>query len=356
MTKLSADQVYEVYLTALAHVYDRHSDYMGRRQLEEFNISMSLSLFGIGAQLQSEEGYCKIRALLPGGPAMASKQIKPGDRIVAVAQDGKEPVDIIEMPLIEVVQLIRGPKGTKVTLTLIPGDAVDSSMRKTLTLVRDEIKLENQEAKARIVDLPIADGKTQRIGVIDLPSFYSGDESRNGHGHSGATADVAKLIEKLKQENVKGIILDLRRNGGGSLEEAINLTGLFFEFGPVVQTKDGEGHVSVERDRDPTVLYEGPLVVLTSKLSASASEILAGALQDYERAILVGDPSTFGKGTVQSMIQLAPLMHRLKQEPTENPGALKLTIRKFYRPDGSSTQLKGVVPDIILPSALAQLN
>jgi carboxyl-terminal processing protease len=355
MKQLTDDQVFEVYLTALAHVFDPHSDYLGPRQLEDFAISMSLSLFGIGAVLQSDDGYCKIAELMPGGPAAKSKLLKPGDRIITVQQEGKEPEDIIEMPLTKAVPLIRGPKGTKVTLTIIPADAADTSVRKTITLVRDEIKIEDQEAKARMFDTPIGGNKTLRLGVIELPSFYQGEKKR-GKESSSATADVAKLIEKLKKENVQGIILDLRRNAGGSLDESIRLTGLFIEYGPVVQTKDSNGKVTVSRDPDPDVLYDGPLVVLTSRLSASASEILAGAIQDYGRGIIIGDTSTFGKGTVQSMIPLDNIMGRFGLDGGEKPGALKLTISKFYRPSGSSTQLKGVVPDLVLPSALSHLK
>lgn len=355
MKQYGGDQVFETYLNALAHVYDPHSDYLGRRQLEEFDIAMRLSLFGIGAQLQYDDGYCKIRELLPGGPALAGGLIKPGDRIVAVAQDGKEPVDIIEMPLADAVQLIRGPKGTKVTLTLIPADAADSSVRKTVTLVRDEIRLEKQEAQARIVDWPVRRGETLRLGVIDLPSFYVGEKTTDG-GHTDATSDVIKLIKKLKAEGIQGLILDLRPNGGGSLDEAIRLSGLFIKSGPIVQTKDSDGDVSVSRDPDPSELYDGPMVVLTSRASASASEILAGALQDYGRAVIVGDTSTFGKGTVQNMILLGPLMRRFGLDGGDNPGALKLTIREFYRPGGSSTQLKGVASDIVLPSPLSVLK
>jgi carboxyl-terminal processing protease len=356
MRHFKPDQVFESYLNALARVYDPHSDYMGRRQLEEFGIAMRLSLFGIGAVLQFEDGYSKIRELVPGGPAALCKQIKPGDRIAAVAQEGKEPVDIVEMPLSDAVQLIRGPKGTQVTLTLLPADAAGVATRKTVTLVRDEIKLENQQAKARVIDLPGAKDQKLRLGVIDLPSFYTGDGKADEKGRTGSTADVAKLIEKLKAEKVQGLILDLRRNGGGSLDEAITLTGLFIESGPVVQTKDADGKVNVSKDPDRSVLYDGPLVVLTSRASASASEILAGALKDYGRALIVGDAATFGKGTVQSVIQLAPLMQRHNLDGGEAPGALKLTIRKFYLPDGSSTQLKGVAADLVLPSALSVLK
>ena len=344
------DQVLEVYLTALAHAYDPHSDYMGRRQSEDFSISMNLSLVGIGASLQADDGYCKIRELVPGGPAARSKLLKVGDRIVAVAQDIKELVDIVDMPLEEAVGLIRGAKGTVVRLTIIPANSADGSARKTISLVRDEIHLDDQEAKARLVEVPDRAGHVSRLGIIDLPSFYSGSGGDNESAPRSATADVARLLEKLKQEHVQGIILDLRRNGGGSLEEAIALTGLFIRQGPVVQTKGPAGDVRVESDPDPSVLYDGPMVVLTSRLSASASEILTGALQDYGRALVVGDSSTFGKGTVQSMLPLAKVMHHAGFPVHADPGALKFTIRKFYRPDGASTQLKGVVSDIVLPS------
>jgi carboxyl-terminal processing protease len=344
------NQVLEIYLTALAHAYDPHSDYLGRRQSEDFSIAMNLSFVGIGATLQSEDGYCKIHELVPGGPAARSKLLKIGDRIVAVAEDRKEPVDIVDMPLEEAVGLIRGPKGTVVRLTVIPANSMDHSARKTISLVRDQIHLEDQEAKARLLEVPRPGAHVSRLGIIDLPSFYSGSDRANESVPKSATADVAKLIQKLKQEKVQGIILDLRRNGGGSLEEAISLTGLFIKKGPVVQTKGPDGDVQVESDPDPSVLYDGPLVVLTSRLSASASEILAGALQDYGRALVVGDSTTFGKGTVQSMLPLANVIHRVGLPFHTDPGALKLTIRKFYRPDGASTQLKGVVSDIVLPS------
>ncbi len=350
------DEVLEIYLTALAHAYDPHSDYLGRRQMEDFSISMNLSLFGVGASLQSDDGYCKIRELTPGGPAARSKLLHPGDRIVAVGQDGKEAVDIVDMSLTEAVGLIRGPKGTAVKLTIIPADSTDSSVRKTITLVRDEIKLEDQAAKARIVDTKGSQNAGIRLGVIELPSFYSGAETSRSGAHKSATADVARLVEKLKQEKVQGIVLDLRRNGGGSLEEAITLTGLFIKRGPVVQTRNPDGEVDVEDDPDSSVLYDGPLVVLTSRFTASASEILAGALQDYGRAVIVGDSSTFGKGTVQSVLPLGNVMSRSGLTVKEDPGALKMTIRKFYRPDGGSTQLKGVVSDIVLPSPTARIK
>jgi len=344
------DDVLQVYLTALAHVYDPHSDYFNRAQLDSFAIGMNLSLFGIGAELTSEDGYCTIHRLLPGGPASKSGKIKESDRIVAVAQSNQPPVDVVDMSLSKAVQLIRGPKGTQVTLTMIPAG---SEARTVLTLVRDEIKLEDQEAKAKLIELPSTQGNL-RLGVIDLPSFYAPFDPSNTRGKAEArstTEDVKRLINKLKQENVAGIILDLRRNGGGSLEEAINLTGLFIKEGPVVQVKDYDGSVTEDDDRDPSVLYDGPLIVLTSRFSASASEILAGALQDYGRALIVGDSSTHGKGTVQSVQPLRDMLVRMGVRGlTNDPGALKLTIKKFYRASGASTQLKGVVPDIVLPS------
>ena len=347
MKALGPDEVLEIYLDALAHVYDPHSDYMGHEQMESFSIGMNLSLFGIGATLENEDGYCTIRDLVPGGPAARGGFLKPGDRIVAVAQAGKEPVDVTNMPLSRTVELIRGPKGTTVTLKILQAGATDGALPKSASIVRDEVKLEDQEAKARIVDLPTGKGATLRLGVIDLPSFYNGQE---GATRRSATADVARLLGKLRAEHVQGIALDLRRNGGGSLEEAISLTGLFIRKGPVVQTRDQAGNIEVGADNDAAVAYDGPLVLLTSRFSASATEILAGALQDYGRALVVGDSSTFGKGTVQNVLPLARVMDQIGLAHAYDPGALKVTTSKFYRPSGASTQLRGVAADIVLPS------
>jgi carboxyl-terminal processing protease len=349
MKGLHDEEVLETYLDTLAHVYDPHSDYLGHEQMETLSIAMKLSLFGIGAALETEDGFCKIKELLPGGPAARSGLLQPGDRIMAVAQAGKEPVDIVNMPLSRAVELIRGPKGTRVTLTINSGGAAEGALPKTVSLVRDEIKLADQAAKARIVDLPAGQGTTLRLGVIDLPSFYA-DMGGRAAGHRSATEDVARLLVKLKAENVRGIVMDLRRNGGGSLEEAITLTGLFIDKGPVVQTRDASGKIEVGVDQDDRVLYDGPLILLTSRFSASASEIMVGALQDYGRGVVVGDSSTFGKGTVQSILGLAPLMDRAGLGHAYDPGALKITISKFYRPSGASTQLRGVASDIVLPS------
>ena len=360
-TDWNSDDVIQVYLTTLARVYDPHSDYYGHQQLEQFSIAMNLSLSGIGAELTlSDDGYCTIRKLLPGGPAEKSKKIKVTDRIIAVAQGDQTPVDIVDMSLNKAVQLIRGQKGTEVRLTILPADG-DAS--RVLSLIRDDIKLEEAEAKAKVIDLPDTHGRNLRLGVIDLPSFYAtfdltgakrAELAKNddGSGMKSTTTDVSRLLKKMKEEHVQGVILDLRRNGGGSLEEAIRLTGLFIKEGPVVQVRNFRNEVEEDRDPDPGILYDGPLMVLTSRFSASASEIVAGALQDYGRALVVGDASTHGKGTVQSVNPLQTQLQLKGPLATNDPGALKLTIKKFYRASGVSTQLKGVIPDIILPSIL----
>jgi carboxyl-terminal processing protease len=350
MKGLTSDEVMQVYLNALAHVYDPHSNYLGREEMENMSISMNLSLFGIGASLQTIDGYCTIHELIPGGPGARGGQLKPGDRIIAVKQAKGEPVDVVDLPLTRTVQMIRGPKGTVVTLTVLPAGAAEGSPAKTVTLVRDQIKLEDQAAKATIVDLPSVGGGTLRVGILDLPSFYANIGGASKGSQRSATVDVARLLGKLNAEHVRGLVLDLRRNGGGSLEESISLTGLFIRKGPVVQTRDLRGKVDIESDEDPAILYDGPMVVLTSRFSASASEILAGALQDYGRAIVVGDSSTFGKGTVQSIVPLGSVMDDNHLAHTYDPGALLITIRKFYRPGGASTQLRGVAADIVLPS------
>lgn len=350
----SPEEITATFLTSLAHVYDPHSDYMSSEELENFAINMQLSLFGIGAVLSSEDGYCTIKKLIPGGPAARSKQLRANDRIVKVAQGDGEPVDVVEMNLNKVVEMIRGAKGTEVRLTILPEDASNAE-RKQVSLIRDEIKLEDQRASAKVIELPVEGGGTRRVAIIDLPSFYSPmDVGENGGAGQSTTTDVSRLLAKLQVEGIEGVVLDLRRNGGGSLEEAINLTGLFIPEGPVVQVCDARGRRTTHADEDGDVAYPGPLVVLISRFSASAAEILAGALQDYGRAVLVGDSATHGKGTVQSLIEIGPLMRRAIQFWTRplpsRPGALKLTVQKFYRANGSSTQLNGVHPDIVLPS------
>ncbi|MDD5140405.1 MAG: carboxy terminal-processing peptidase [Verrucomicrobiales bacterium] len=344
-TNWDSTDVLQAYLNAMAHAYDPHTDYLNNQHAQDFSINMSLSLFGIGAQLTEDDGYCTISKILRGGPADKSRQLNEKDRIVAVAQGGKPPVDVVDMELGKVVQLIRGSKGTEVRLTISP--AADRTARHVVTLTRDEIKLEDSEAKAKLIEMPNGHGGTNRIGVIDLPSFYATIDLPGSASHSvkSTTTDVAMLIKKLEQEKVDGIILDLRSNPGGSLEEAIKFTGLFIKDGPIVLARSPDGSVKVDADTDSSVLYGGPLAVLINRFSASAAEIAAAALQDYGRAIVIGDISTHGKGTVQNLNPLGPYM----PTATNDPGTVKITIRKFYRVSGASTQLKGVVPDIILP-------
>jgi len=328
MVRLKGDQVLGIYLDALAHAYDPHSDYFGHEESENFKMEMNLSLVGIGGTLHVKGGYSVVDGLVPGGPAARSGLLNPGDRIVAVAQGGSEPVNVIGLPSLQVVELIRGPKGSTVCLTIIPAGA-NVSNRKTVSLVREDIQLADEHAKAAIIDLPETNGSPMRVGIIDLHSFYGKSDEKAG----GASADTARLIKKLKKEGVRGLILDLRRNGGGSVDEAIRFTGLFIPSGPVLQTLGQEGDVETEVSPQTSALYDAPLVVLTSRLSASASEIVAGTLQDYGRALIVGDSSTFGKGTIQTIVPLREFFHQ------RGLGAIMVTVGKFYRPSGASTQL-----------------
>ncbi|MEI6084399.1 MAG: carboxy terminal-processing peptidase [Verrucomicrobiota bacterium] len=343
------ESIVGMYLDSLAKLYDPHTDYMGPASFENFSIDMGLSLSGIGAVLRSEDGYARIASVVPGGPADLDKRLKVNDRIAAVAQGDSAYVDVVDMKLNKVVEQIRGKKGTTVRLKVIPADAPDPSTRVEITIVRDEIKLTEQEAKAKIVEKPMPDGSVLRLGYIDLPSFYV--DMKRGAGAKSSSRDVQRLLKKLASEKVDGLVFDLRRNTGGSLPEAISLTGLFIDEGPVVQVKDSQGKVAIGRDVESGEAFDGPMIVLTSHISASASEILAAALQDYGRAIIVGDHQTFGKGTVQQMMAINPLM-AVKREDENASGALKLTIQKFYRVSGGSTQSRGVVPDIELPSVL----
>lgn len=341
----------EMFLSTLARLYDPHSNYLSADTFEDFNISMRLQLVGIGAILSLEEDHCIVREIVPGGPADLSKQIKPNDKIIAVGQLGAEPVEVIGMKLRRIVDMIRGNKGTQVRLLVQPGDATDSSVRKEVVLTRDVVKLDSARAFGAIFEVPDAQGNIAPIGVITLPSFYGPDGAPDGAAteKTSATRDVAKLIEQMQAAGIKGLVLDLRRNGGGLLTEAIELTGLFIEKGPVVQVRSYYGEVKVDEDEDTRVAYNGPLAVLVSRFSASASEIVAGALQNYGRAIVVGDSSTHGKGTVQTIVEMKNVIPALARAPVKT-GATKLTVQKFYLPSGSSTQLRGVVPDITLPS------
>lgn len=351
LEELESGDVEEIFLSSLTRLYDPHSTFFSAETYEDFSISMRLSLIGIGAVLSTEDGYCVVREIVPGSPADLSKQIHVNDKIVAVAQAGAEPVDVIGMSLRKVVNMIRGQKGTEIHLTMVPADAADESVQKQVVLVRDVVQLNASRAKASIEDVPTPEGGTMPIGVIDIPSFYGPvDEGDPAAGESNSvTADVEELVNKLKAANVRGIVLDLRRNGGGLLGEAVDLTGLFIPKGVVVQVRDSLGQISDKRDANPKVAYDGPLMVLTSRYSASASEIVAGALQNYGRAIVVGDSSTHGKGTVQAVLEMKTFLPRATLAGNR-AGAAKLTIQKFYLPSGASTQQKGVIPDISLPA------
>lgn len=342
----------EIYLGCIARLYDPHSTYFSPETFEEFGIQMKLQLVGIGAMLSMEDDNCIVKELVPGGPADLGRQLKPNDRIISVGQTGAEPVEVIGMKLRKVVEMIRGEKGSQVHLLVQPADATDPSVRRTIIITRDVVKLNSQRAHAAIFQVPGADNLPRPLGVITLPTFYGpaaeGDTDSDG-GKTGATQDIARLISQLKEAGIDGLVLDLRRNGGGYLNEAIDLTGLFVKSGPVVQVKDYTGSIQVDGDKSSAIAYSGPLAVLVDRFSASASEIVAGALQNYGRAIIIGDTSTHGKGTVQTVMEMRNLSRLLANSPAKT-GAAKITIQKFYLPGGASTQLKGVVPDIVLPS------
>jgi carboxyl-terminal processing protease len=339
----------EMFLTTITSLYDPHSTYFSADTYEDFSIQMRLQLVGIGALLSLEEDECLIKEIIPGGPADLDKQLKPNDKIVAVAQEGAEPVEVIGMKLRKIVDMIRGSKGTRVHLTIEPSAGGGSATRKEVVITRDVVNLDSARAHAAIFEVPDSEGKLAPLGVITLPAFYGPDMSGDGKAQNSGTKDIAELIKRLKAANVKGIVLDLRRNGGGLLSEAISLTGLFIKQGPVVQVRSYSGEIKVDEDDNPAVAYDGPLAVLVSRFSASASEIVAGALQNYGRAVIIGDSSTHGKGSVQTIVEMKNFIPK-RADSTEKTGATKVTIQKFYLPNGASTQLKGVVPDIVLPS------
>ncbi|MCH8475313.1 MAG: carboxy terminal-processing peptidase [Opitutales bacterium] len=344
----TAQDVQEVFLSHLGRLYDPHTAFFSADSFEDFRINMELALVGIGAVLSTEDGYCVIRELMPGGPAALSGELQVEDRIVAVAQEDEEPVDVVDMRLRHVVRKIRGEKDTEVTLTIIPADATDSSIRRQVTLVRDTIELTARRSHAEVFSFPINEEEEFSLGVLTVPSFYGAD-ARNGRDAVSVTEDIRKLIGKLEEAGVSGIVLDFRGNSGGLLREAVELTGLFVGSGPVVSIYPVERRNRNQGIYRGEAFYEGPLAVLVSRYSASASEIVAGALQSYGRAIVVGDKSTHGKGSVQEMASFAPFFARTPFRG-ENTGAAKLTVRRFYLPDGESTQKHGVSPDISLPS------
>ena len=349
ISQFNSEDVFSIYMNALTESYDPHTNYFSPKAADLFKQSMSLSLEGIGARLQTDGDYTKIVEILPGGPAEKSNKLHASDRIIGVAQgeDG-EMVDIIGWRVDDAVKLIKGPKGTTVRLLILPAETGLKGPTTEILLVRDKIKLEDQQATKNTIKYR-QDGKELKLGVITLPSFYMDfeDYQKGNPNYKSTTRDVKRLINELKAEDVNGIVMDLRNNGGGSLAEAIDLTGLFIKDGPVVQVKNSMNKIEVGRDDDKDILYNGPLVVLTNRFSASASEIFAGAIQDYNRGVVVGE-STFGKGTVQTVVDLKQFI----KAPDEEVGQLKITFQKFYRVTGSSTQNKGVTPDVLLPSAL----
>jgi carboxyl-terminal processing protease len=348
-----SDELLERFLSAVTTSYDPHTSYMSPSTLENFRILMRLNLEGIGAALQvTEEGTTKITKIIPGGAADKHGKLKPDDSVVSVGQGANgEMVDVVNMKLNDVVQLIRGPAGSVVRLGVVPASGGES---KTYRITRAKIELEDSAARSEIIERgQKPDGSPIRLGVIDLPSFYMDMEAARANVRNGSfrstTRDVRIILKEFKEKKVDAVVLDLRRNGGGSLTEAINLTGLFIDEGPVVQVKDSGGRIQTYNDLERGMSWDGPLVVLTSKFSASASEILAGAIQDYKRGLIVGDAATHGKGTVQSLLDLGDQLFGFIPNPPKL-GALKITMQQFYRPNGDSTQKRGVIPDITLPS------
>ncbi len=345
--ELDGEDVFQTFMNAYATAIEPHTGYLGPRASENFSIQMKLSLEGIGAVLSKDDEYTVIRTIVKGGPAAKSDQLKVGDRIVAVGQDGKGPVqDVIGWRLDDVVELIRGPKGTTVVLDVLPVDAGPDAKPVHLALVREEVKLEEQAARKSVIEIDDR-GRTRKIGVISLPTFYHDFEGhRKGVAdYRSSTRDVERLLRELSTDGVEGVVMDLRDNGGGSLTEATDLTGLFIDRGPVVQVRDAQGRVSVESDEARGVAWDGPLVVLVNRSSASASEIFAAALQDYGRALIVGE-TTYGKGTVQNLVDL----DNIAQNDKPRFGQLKLTVAQFFRVNGGSTQHRGVEPDVAFPT------
>ncbi len=347
--QVNSDDAFESFMNAYSHTLDPHSSYFSPRNSEEYRIQMSLSYDGIGASLQIQDDYVSVLNIIPGGPASIEGSLKPEDRIISVAQGEEgEMIDVVGWRLDDVVDLIRGPGGTIVRLQLLPAGAAPGSAEHELALTRDKIKLEAQAAKSSTMEVPNGD-QLQRIGVIEVPSFYQDYNARAAgeENYTSTTADVKRLIQELQQDGIDGLVLDLRNNGGGHLSEATALTGLFIDRGPVVQLRDTNGRIEILPDPIPEKIYDGPLTVLVNRYSASASEIFAAAIQDYNRGVIVGQ-QTFGKGTVQNLYPLD------RYAPGRDPrfGQLTLTIGKYYRVNGGSTQHRGVTPDITLPSSI----
>jgi carboxyl-terminal processing protease len=345
-----AEEVADIFLSALTASYDPHTEYMSFSEDEQFRTSMNNSLIGIGALLRSDDdGTTKIEGIVQGGPADKSGELQLDDRVIGVdPKNSGEMVDIVYMKINKVVEMIRGEEGTEVRLKIIPASAPATT--REIVIKREKVELKDSLANGQIIHRKKADGSMVKLGWLEIPSFYADLQS----GKTGVTRDVRKILERMQREGIDGLVIDLRGNGGGSLDEAISLTGLFIKAGPVVQVKDDKKRVEVKSSRAPEPMFNGPLVVLTDKSSASASEIFAAALQDYQRAVIVGDASSFGKGTVQSVVPVSRGMPLFAD--SERAGALKVTTQKFYRIAGGSTQLRGVIPDIVLPSRLDALK
>jgi len=335
IAEIDSVDLYSSFLDAFASSLDPHSNYFSADTYEDFRISMSLSLIGIGVALSERDGFSVVERIIPGGAAESLDVLKPKDKIIEVAQGDAAPVNIIDMPLREAVSLIRGEKGTKVRLTILR--QAETTERFTVSIVREEINLEEQAAKLRF-ELREVDGETLKLAVLDLPSFYGDSDPSKRQ----CTDDVARLLGEVNLAHADGLVLDLSRNGGGLLTHAVTVSGFFLRKGEIVKVQNSRGQQEVLSDRDDSILYSGPLVVHTSRVSASAAEILAGALKDYKRAVITGDDHTFGKGTVQTVSSLAPGL-----------GALKITTAMFYRPGGKSTQHGGVEADVVIPSMLS---
>jgi len=355
MHQLGNDDLVEMFLSAMTSGFDPHTSYMSASTIKNFNIQMSLKLEGIGAALQYDDGYTKVTNVIPGGPADKDGRLKADDRVISVAQDeGSEFVDVVDMNLNDVVKMIRGKAGTVVQLKLLPGGIGEPRVYK---ITRAKIELKDSEARSEIIeDGKKPNGEPYKVGVINLPSFYMDMDGAkaNTDDYKSTTRDVKKLLDDFNAKGVDVVIMDLRQNGGGSLPEAVSLTGLFIDQGPIVQIKDQQGNVHNLDDTDRGVAWSGPLVVLTSKFSASASEIFAGAIQDYHRGLILGDKATHGKGTVQSLMDLGRRFFPTANSPEF--GALKITMQQFYRPNGDSTQNRGVLADVELPSITSHFD
>jgi carboxyl-terminal processing protease len=347
ISEFNSEDVFQFFMNAYTRSIEPHSAYMSPRSVDNFEISMRLSLDGIGAMLQRETEYTSIIEIVPGGPADLDGRLQPGDRIIGVAQGDEEMVDVVGWRLDDVVALIRGERETVVRLKVLPAETGLSGPSMVIDIVRDRVRLEEQAVKSEVIEVPYGD-EVRRIGVINVPVFYVDFQgrARNEPNYRSSTRDTRRMINELKAEGIEGLVVDLRGNGGGALIEATTMTGLFIDEGPVVQVRDSQGRVNLERDREPGMAWDGPLAVLVDRRSASASEIFAAAIQDYGRGVVIGE-NTFGKGTVQNLIDLDDF----SRSETSRLGQIKLTMAQFYRIAGGSTQSRGVIPDIVLPSA-----